>query len=815
MSNNINNSVDEPSITGYTQSNNISNTSPFPTSPSVYEDKASLLSLDSFFENCRKISESGQYIYAALNDISHFKDAISNALDRKITTQEELKAAFEEIKPLLDFWSKFGETFAGHITCSDDAIKMLSCFNNFPDLERKNTELNNKLAEKESQIDALQENEINKQLSAANATISALREDLSHQQEALTQSQRESEDLSAKLERLKIELDNLRSEKQRILEESESEKQRISKESEAIKEKFALEQSSYQDEIERLKNEVDKLKNVLENKSSEAEGFQIIRGLVADAFKIDTRTESEFAEAIATAKKILRACIELDRNAPPNENVIDRIEEIAKDNERLKEQDVKIASLEDSMANLNSRLKQKDVQIYEQDQKIQQANNSIESLSDEKERYKQEVDNLGSEKQKLLKQNDDYSSALEIRKNIIQCFMDISDEIETTINAIENSESDSDNLQRLKSILNEICEQYTRMTDIDELAREFDISSLDSSKMRDVFTKFTDFDQIKQFHDIYLGFISRIMKTRRMQWASSYEPGEQEQLLETFSQEYKRILVLCQAFEDYNYSQSASLDIERLESHQAEMFSAIENFFHYAIKSTNDSSINKGTTLYEKIALLPSVQGKLSSAIESAVFSINYSKTKIEEFDELQKLLNELQLKYEKQCNVLNMLEKKLYPNFMTSQNLGRREKLIDDIEFGLTADSAQALLLKSYLGLLSFAEKDNDTISDETMIWILQQLPKALYIFYQNTILDGASDISSDEEIYEVMNQLMNRINKFILKGTFFLSMPRLGSSITLDSMEVLEKTTSVNAVISWMISDSHHKIIHKALVK
>ena len=156
-----------------------------------------------------------------------------------------------------------------------------------------------------------------------------------------------------------------------------------------------------------------------------------------------------------------------------------------------------------------------------------------------------------------------------------------------------------------------------------------------------------------------------------------------------------------------------------------------------------------------------------------------------------------------------------MYPSFMASQDLERRDKLIKDIEYALSNDSTDAIALKSYLGLLSFVEKHNDTPSNDTMIWILEQIPKALYIFYQNTILEGDSDIRSDETIYNVMNQLMNRINKFILKDNFFLSIPRLGAPISLDSMDVLETTTSVNAVISWRIYDSHRNIISKALVK
>ncbi len=83
--------------------------------------------------------------------------------------------------------------------------------------------------------------------------------------------------------------------------------------------------------------------------------------------------------------------------------------------------------------------------------------------------------------------------------------------------------------------------------------------------------------------------------------------------------------------------------------------------------------------------------------------------------------------------------------------------------------------------------------------------------------MLADNKDIKTDQEIYEIMQQLMKQINKNILHGNLFLGMPRLGEGIDFESMELDtdEQPNIVHAVTSWKISNSKHQIICKALVK
>lgn len=168
--------------------------------------------------------------------------------------------------------------------------------------------------------------------------------------------------------------------------------------------------------------------------------------------------------------------------------------------------------------------------------------------------------------------------------------------------------------------------------------------------------------------------------------------------------------------------------------------------------------------------------------------------------------------------HVLEILETKLYPKFLASRIEGRQDRLIRDIEAGLEIENPDALALKSYLGLLRFVESSPDTISLESLIWILQKLPISLYNFYQDMIPEDSNDIKSNQEIYEIMQQLMNKINKNILHGELFLGMPRLGEGIDYTSMELDDpdgQPNVVHAVTAWRISDSKHQIQCKALVK
>ena len=681
----------------------------FSSHRSDFDGNGSSHCFDEFFDKCKKISESERTIKEALENVSQFKALLSQALNRPIETQYSFRSAINEIRPAIEFWIKYGDKFKSFINGENDVQKLLDSYQQCPELIQEINQLRVAVTDRDTQISALQESVLAKQLDET-------KNQLDEERGRNTQLCEDINSLKGSILDLEEDLSNSRAENKRISDEAEN-----------LKEKLASEQSSYQDEIGRVTNAYRNKSERVEQLQNEIVTYQIIRNLIADAFKIDTRTESEFIHALGKARTILRACVEMGKNSPLGDNVIERMEDILKDNARMREVEADNKRKEETIDKLKSDIRKKDADICDQEQKINDSTTTIDTMTRDIATYKQQITDLTDSKTDLLNRFNETSASL----------------------------------------------------------------------------------------DIYLDFIYSVMAIREMQWSPTIAPQAQKQVLESFSNEYKRVLTLCQSFEDIKHSKNTDIDLDRLETHQAEMISALDKFYQYAKKTTNDSSVGNGTTLYEKIAPLPNVQEQLSRSIESAVFSINYSREKIEECEELQKTLHELQLQYEKKNNVLMMLERKIYPYFMTAQNLGRRDKLIDDIEFGLANDIVPALPLKSYLGLLSFVEKDYDSISDETLLWILQQLPKALYNFYQETILEGATDISSDEVIYDVMNQLMNKINKFILKGSFFLSMPRLGSPISLDSMEMFEKTNSVNAVLSWMISDSRHKIIQKALVK
>ena len=70
----------------------------------------------------------------------------------------------------------------------------------------------------------------------------------------------------------------------------------------------------------------------------------------------------------------------------------------------------------------------------------------------------------------------------------------------------------------------------------------------------------------------------------------------------------------------------------------------------------------------------------------------------------------------------------------------------------------------------------------------------------------------------FGTVKQLMNKINKHLLRGILYLAMPKIGDSFSADSMEPYDQKAHVvivKSVLSWKISNSRRQILRKAYVK
>ena len=383
--------------------------------------------------------------------------------------------------------------------------------------------------------------------------------------------------------------------------------------------------------------------------------------------------------------------------------------------------------------------------------------------------------------------------------------------MKTKVDSVLNEGNQYSDLKFISDFIKQIVEKCNRLEEIDKIAQQHDWSELSSILLQQILVKYFAFDSIKQNHDLYEYFIKELFYHHGHLNIISLEQEQKNNALNSFIHNFDRLLALCHCFDAPGDTNEFSID--NWETHQAQMNSAVDEFYQFARQSITGLSNNSGVTMFEKISLLPSVQNKINQAIGAAIFSINYSSKEVEESNKTQATVHELQLKLEKMTHVLDSLETKLYPKFLTSGIEGRQDKLIQDIEAGLEIENPNALALKSYLGLLRFVESSPDEISPESLKWILQKLPISLYSYYQDMVLDD----NNDQKIYETMQLLMKKINKNILHGDFFLGMPRLGEGIDFESMELDtdEQPNIVHAVISWKISNSKHQIICKALVK
>jgi hypothetical protein len=383
------------------------------------------------------------------------------------------------------------------------------------------------------------------------------------------------------------------------------------------------------------------------------------------------------------------------------------------------------------------------------------------------------------------------------------------------VNAILINGNQYENLNCINEFINQIVVKYNRLIEIDRITQQYELPELSAISLPQILAKYLGYDTIKQNHDLYEHFIKELFIIQGNSQVISFNQEQKTDALNSFIHDYSRILALCQFFDASGDAEGSSLD--KWEFHQAQMNKSIDDFYQ-SVSQLKDFSENTGITAYDKISALPLVQKKINQALRAAIFSIDFSRKSVEESNSMHTAIHELQLKLEKATHVLEILETKLYPKFLTSGIEGRQDRLIKDIEAGLEFENPDALALKSYLGLLRFVESSSpEDIGEDTLIWILEKLPISLYNFYQDVILDNNSDIKTNEEIYGIMQQLMNKINKNILHGELFLGMPRLKDGINLDSMvlDTDEQPNVVNAVVSWRISNSKHQIKSKARVR
>ena len=322
-------------------------------------------SFDEFFDKCRKISEAERTIKEALGDLSQFKSILSQALNRPIETQYSFRNSIDEIIPVIKFWAKYGNQFKSFISGENDAQMLLDSYRQCPELKQEVDQLRAEVKDRDTQIAALQESIIAKQLDEA-------KKQLDDEKVRNVQLSDEINSLKSNISSLEEDLSSSRAENIRVVDESEK-----------LKEKLANELSSCQDEIGRITNAYQNKTERVEQLQKEIVAYQIIRNLIADAFKIDTKIEAEYIQALGTAKTILRTCVEMGNGSPLGDKVFEHIEDVLKENVRMKQVEENNRILNEKNITLNSTIRGKDAELVDQKKIIEDANEKIATLTND------------------------------------------------------------------------------------------------------------------------------------------------------------------------------------------------------------------------------------------------------------------------------------------------------------------------------------------------------------------------------------------------------------------------------------------------
>ncbi len=749
------------------------------------------LQLRSLLQNCHDIQRYEENLLHSITELQQVKKIMESCLSHEIHSWDDMDKSFEKIKPFLSNWNKFENQFLDVFKSDESVAELFKRYNEYPTIQKELEKVQETLCKKEEELQKRSESILSQELNDEKKAKEEYQRQLDKTNSDLKVAIQEKTIVEEKLRQSQVEIDKLQEEKNWLSNENVSMKSQLDTTIEKYREKD--EQAFHLQEELNL--------------------YKIFRGLVADAFKIDTSSENEFSLALQTTKRILIACVEYTRDK--QFDIVEGFDNLIKNFKQLQNQKNENDKLKAELTLSQQKIKEQNSKLFDyelndklQRDKLESCTKEIKNKDEEIKRIKEQEDIINKKCQELINK-----SVLSSR--IISCFTSIDNNLEAKVNIVLNEGNQYKDLNFINDFVKQLVAKCDRLVEIDKIAQQHDWSEFSSILLQQILVKYFAFDLLKQNHDLYEYFIKELFKLKGMQQINSLDQEQKNVTLNAFIHDFDRLLDLCHCFDASGDTGDFSLD--SWEAHQAQMNLAVDNFYQFASQSITGLSNSTGITMFDKVSALPALQNKINQAIGAAIFSINYSRKEIEESNKTQATMHELQLKLEKKTHVLDILEKKLYPKFLTSSIEGRQDKLIQDIEAGLEIENPNALALKSYLGLLRFVESSPDEISFESLKWILQKLPISLYSYYQDMMLDDNNDIKTDQEIYEIMQQLMKKINKNILHGNLFLGMPRLGEGIDLESMELDtdEQPNIVHAVTSWKISNSKHQIICKALVK
>ena len=725
-----------------------------------------------------------------LNSLSHNCHGIKQLEETIFHSIDDMRKSFNEIKPFLRLWEKYKKQLL-EIMASEESIEEgIKRYNEYPIIQKELSDRLEELHKKDEELQKWSDSSLNQELIFEKNSREECQRKLD---EALSKLQSAIQDKSAdeeKLRQLQVENENLQEDNKRLSEENGFMKKQLETTIENYHEKS--------ESVLRLQNDL----NV----------YKSFRGLVADAFKVDANSEKEFSEALQTTKKILITCVEYSRDK--QYDIQEGFEDLINNIKSLQTLIISNAKLKDEIASTQRMIKEQESKLFEYELKnrrqvaeLDSLNKAIEDKDSENKKIKENETIINSRCQVL-------EDKATLNARIISIFTSIDNNLEKQVNDILNNGNQYEDLSFISDFIKQIVMKYNRLVELDKITQQYELPELSCLSLQQMIVKYLEYDKIKQNHDIYVHFIKELFILNGKPSIVSLEQDQQNNALSSFIAEYNRTLALCHYFDSSEDTGDISLDV--WESHQAQMNKSLDDFYQ-SVSQLTDFSEKIGSTAYDKISILPLVQKKINQTIGAAIYSINYSRKEVEESNNMLATVHELRLKLERATHLLEIQEKKLYPKILTSGIEGRQDRLIKDIEAGLEIENPDALALKSYLGLLRFVESSPNEVSLESLIWILQKLSISLYNFYQDIISEDSNDIKTDQEIYEIMQQLMKKINKNILHGELFLGMPRLGEGIDQTSMELDtdDKPNVVHAVTAWRISDSKHQIQCKALVK
>lgn len=545
--------------------------------------------LKNLLQNCQNIKQSEELLLRSISDINK---------------------SFEEIKPVLKIWGKYKNRLLEIMVSEESTEEAIKRYYDYPEIQKALKENQEVLHKKEEELQTWSNSSLNQKLVSEKENREECQRKLAETLDNLQKAIQDKSSAEEKHRQLQVEIERLQEANKRLSNENASINEQL---------KTAIEKNEDKSEI-------------ILHLQEDLNVYKSYRGLVADVFKIDANSEKEFSLALQTTKKILFACAEYTRNK--QFDIQESLEDLIKDFNKLQTLIIDNKRLKDELTSNQMKIKEQDSKLYDYELKNKRQMEELESRDREIENKENAIKKIKENDELVNKKCQELVNKTTLCSRIISIFTSIDNDLETRVNDILNNGNKYENLNFISDFVKQIVEKYNRLVEIDKVTEQHEIPELSALSLPQILSKYSEYDVIKQNHDLYEHFIKDLFILQGNSHIISLDHEQKNNALNSFIHDYGRILALCHYFDASG--ETGGIVLDGWESHQAQMNQCIEEFYQSVGQLINFSE-NTGVTAFDKITALPFVQKKINQSMEAAIFSINFSRKEVEESNSMQK----------------------------------------------------------------------------------------------------------------------------------------------------------------------------------